>query len=178
MVLQFRKMQEIYRQIGFKVVSVSSGRLLDFPATWLAANTHEQPGPDEEQDLLNPTEMGSLVNRLELSSAASRNIRIGFVNATITDPDGFLASGWVKDVGDDPAVVSLGATDREKYNILAHEVGHVLGRVHQETFPNNKDHWLMRNSPQSKWSNDWMAAKRWHWTDSTEMLDATYVTLP
>ena len=91
---------------------------------------------------------------------------------------GFLASGWVKDIGDDPAVVSLRGLDRVKYNILAHEVGHVLGRGHQETFPNNKDHWLMRKSAQSKWSNDSLAAKRWHSDDTTEMLDATYVTPP
>lgn len=164
--LQARKMQEIYRQIGIKVDGVAINRLLPFSADWITAN-----GSSDPANYLTGDETDGLMVLVKQASAASNKIRVGFVEAGLTESsDDTVISGKADGVGKDPCLVSIaGPNDDDRYNILAHEAGHSLGNRHFTLYAPNINHWLMRAGAGSQWRNDSTAAKRWDRDDADFM---------
>jgi hypothetical protein len=155
---QAQKMREIYRQIGIKVDGFTIG-LITFPDTWVQDN-----GTTDPVDNLNGTETDALMKLVESHSPSSKRIRVGFVNAALTNSlDGNSIDGKAKDFGRDPCLVSIDDAGKEKFNVLAHEAGHASTLRHN--YP-SRDYRLMREFAGLHWSNDSNAAKRFRQDDA------------
>jgi hypothetical protein len=158
---QAQKMREIYRQIGIKVDGFTIG-LITFPDTWVQDN-----GTTDPVDNLNGTETDALMALVESNSPLSKRIRVGFVNAALTNSlNGNSIGGKAKAIGSDPCLVSIDDTGRRDLNVLAHETGHASTLRHNYLYDPNMDHWLMRESAGSYWLNNSNAAKRFRQDDA------------
>ena len=129
---------------------------------------------------LNGNETDSLMLLVEKSNTVlSKRVRVGFVNASLTDSStGGQIGGRAKKVGSDPCLVSLENFSRIKLNILAHEVGHASSLSHNFLYDPNINHWLMRESAGSKWSNDSKAAKRFYRLDADNIKNYSSYDVP
>jgi len=151
-VLQVRKMREIYRQIGIQV-EVRNIKGETIPQAWL------DPKPNESANHLNSAECRGVRAQL-MKEPAWKQIRIGYVDATLQpNPPAESRAGGFTEKNQDGIIVSLASTARSILKITAHEAGHAFG------FDDNisNDHLLMRTgSPggQPVWLNKESDAKR------------------
>lgn len=178
---QALKIQEIYRQINFKVngTTIANNKILTFPDEWLDPN-----GTLDPRNNLSPGETASLQNRIRINGAANNvpatSIRVGFVEANLRLPDNSGANG-ISPIGFDPVLVSLQPIAKDDDFILSHEVGHALGLPHNVTYAPKNTHWLMFKEASLYWTFDSTAPIRWHKDDAETMKNKAaprYVKTP
>lgn len=84
--IQAHKMREIYRQIGIKVKFAALNGV-QIPAAWLAPRgPASDPALWEKADHLSFSEGGSFMGILKTYSVPAKQIRVGFVNASLESP--------------------------------------------------------------------------------------------
>jgi hypothetical protein len=124
--LQAHKMREIYRQIGIKVKFAALNGA-QIPAPWLAP-TGPPGDPDgwQKENHLIEVEGRLFMQKLKDYQVPAKQIRVGFVNATLESPNYKSAFGWGY-LGQEPVIVSIKPLGgRERIGTMAHEVGHVF----------------------------------------------------
>lgn len=171
---QAQKMREIYRQIGIKIDGFTIG-LITFPDTWVQANGNTDPAGN-----LNGTETDALMALVESNSSPSNRIRVGFVNAGLTESStGNSIGGKAKaPIGNAPCLVAIDDPGRISYNVLAHEAGHALTLCHNFLYAPGIDHWLMREGAGAYWLNNSNAAKRFMWEDADYIKEDSSYYVP
>ncbi len=134
------KMKEIYRQIGIRVGYYGIvGKAV--PPSWFDAVTT----PNQAADYFTPTESNLARATVRGFTVPGKQIRIGFVNATVMQETlikpPFPVRGFT-DQDTDGIIISLELLDaRLILGVTAHETGHALGLDHPlSTFKR----WLMR----------------------------------
>ena len=153
------KMQEIYRQIGVRVGHYEiAGKAV--PQAWFDA------GANEAANYFAPSESNLARAAVRGMAVPGKQIRIGFVNATLMQNGinpwdlPFRARGFT-DLGTDGIIVSVEEFDaRRILGVTAHEVGHTLGLPHPSS--NSWKRWLMRGDGGDEiiWDNKPSDSKR------------------
>ena len=131
------KMKEIYRQIGVRVGNYGIvGKAV--PQSWF------DPKPGEVADYFIPHESHLARTAVRGVAVTGKQIRIGFVDATVTQIVNFAVKpvrGFT-DQDMDGIIVSREPNDaRLILGVTAHEVGHALGLPHTSS---TWDRWLMK----------------------------------
>jgi len=138
------KMKEIYRQIGVRVGYYGIvGKAV--PQGWFDA----VPTPNQAANYFTPSESYLASASVRGTEVPGKQIRIGFVNATVmldgTSFNQMRVRGFTQ-LGADGIIVSIEQVDaRIILGVTAHEVGHALGLNH--TSVQSWKRWLMRGDP-------------------------------
>jgi hypothetical protein len=138
------KMKEIYRQIGVRVGYYGIvGKAV--PQAWFDA----VPTPNQAANYFTPSESNLARAAVRGMAVPGKQIRIGFVNATVMQDGTSFNQVRVRgftDLGTDGIIVSIEQNDaRRILGVTAHEVGHALGLNH--TSVQSWRRWLMRGDP-------------------------------
>lgn len=172
------KMKEIYRQIGVRVGNYGIvGKAV--PQSGFDA------GSNEVAKYFTPSESNLARAAVRGLSVPGKQIRIGFVDATVMqssgnpfDPDPKRLRGFTLP-SIDGIIVSLVPFDaRTILGVTAHEAGHALGLNHTST-PSSK-RWLMRGGPGEPiiWRNDPPDSKRFMSGDFDIIRNSTSFYVP
>jgi hypothetical protein len=134
------KMKEIYRQIGVRVGHYGIvGQAV--PQSWFDA----KPASGETANYFTPSESNLARAAVRGLSVPGKQIRIGYVDATVMQDGANFTKVRVRgftDTGTDGIIVSIEQDDaRTILGVTAHEVGHALGLDHPSS---TWQRWLMR----------------------------------
>jgi hypothetical protein len=115
-----------YSKVGIKVKFAALNGV-QIPATWLAPRGPAgDPDGWEKADHLSLAEGGLFMGTLKAYQVPAKQIRVGFVDATLESPNCKNVFGWAY-LGEEPVIVSIKTQGgRERIGKMAHEVGHVF----------------------------------------------------
>jgi hypothetical protein len=153
------KMKEIYRQIGVRVGHYGIvGKAV--PQSWF----DPMSAPNDAADYFIPSESNLARDAVRGLTVSGKQIRIGYVDATVmvygnNSWDQWRKVGGFTILGTDGIIVSLALFPdgaRHRLGVTAHEVGHALGLPHTDIATRR---WLMKDEGLI-WNDDTLDSKR------------------